>query len=244
VRAAAVAAVARLDPQAGAILRTVLADAHPSVRRTAAAAAEVLAADSVQALLGDPDAEVRVAGLEALARRPRPELTPMLLPMLSNRSWHVRRAAADAIGASGRAEAVRPLVRALVDSHPVVRGRALIALERLLGGELDRLLSAALEDAAPSLRRTIVEILGRHGRVEPLLRLADDEDAGVRIALVHALEHASSLQARAAIERLADDPDIAVRNAVAMVGGRGEAGREKSHGRGGSSLADDGNAAE
>jgi HEAT repeat protein len=217
VRAAAIAAVARLDPHAGPTLLTVLRDAQTSVRQQAAAVAEVLDARAVQVLLADQDAEVRVAVLEALTRDPQPELTPTLLRMLSDPSWHVRRAAADAIGASGRREDVEALVRALVDSRAIVRGRALMALERLLGDELDRLLSDVLEDQAAPLRRAIVEILGRRGYVEPLPRLVVDEDAGVRIAVIHALEHASSPQARTAIERLADDPDIAVRNAAAIV---------------------------
>jgi HEAT repeat protein len=222
VRATAVAAVAALDPLAAATLRTVVGDQHPSVRR-AAAAASVLDADSVRVLLADRDAEVRVAALEALARNPRPELTPALLEALADESWHVRRAAADALGASEDSGVAPQLLHALIDPQPLVRGRARIALERLLGDELDRLLAAALEDADAPLRRALVELLGRRGYVRPLLELVSDNDVGVRIALVHALEHASASEARMALERLAGDRDMAVRHAAAMALAEGDA---------------------
>jgi HEAT repeat protein len=223
VRATAVAAVAGLDPRAAATLRTVVTDQHPSVRRAAAAAARVLDADSVRVLLADRDTEVRVAALEALARNPRPELTPALLEALADESWHVRRAAADALGASEDSGVAPKLRHALVDPQPLVRGRARIALERLLGDELDRLLAAVVEDADAPLRRALVELLGRRGYVRPLLELVSDDDVGVRIALVHALEHASASEARMALERLAGDRDMAVRHAAAMALAEGDA---------------------
>jgi len=216
VRAAAVAAVAGLDPLATATLQPAATDPHPGVRRAAAAAADVLDAGSVRALLTDREAEVRVAVLEALARDPKPELTTLLLQALADESWHVRRAAADALGATGNVLSLPGLLRALLDSHPLVRGRARIALEQVLGADLERALAAALADAEAPLRRALVESLGHHGQTRPLLRLVSDEDPGVRIAVVHALERAPEPEATRALEQLAADADLAVRHAASM----------------------------
>lgn len=228
VRAAAVAAIAALDPDAAATLEPTVRDPHPSVRAALAAEARVLASDSVGALLRDDDGAVRVAALEALTRDPRREQTPLLLEALDAPSWHVRRAAVDVLGASGGDDAVAPrLVRALVDPHPLVRGRGLLALERLLGDRLDELLAASLTHGEPRLRRALVELLGRRRCIAPLLELAHDQDTGVRIALVHALEHAPEVEAKHAVERLASDPDVAVRHAATMALG-GEAAPTRS----------------
>jgi HEAT repeat protein len=219
VRAAAVAALAALDPAAQLTLRRILADPHPAVRRAAAEAATTLGVDSVSVLLRDRAVEVRVAALEALSRHPRHELMRELIAAAADLSWHARHAAVDALGASSRREAAAPLVCALLDPQPLVRGRALLALERLLGDELDDFLSQALAGGArPELRRTIVQILGRRGHVGDLLWLAADDDSRVRLALLRILAtQKSSPEVKSTIEQLAQDADIAVRNAAVLV---------------------------
>jgi HEAT repeat protein len=217
VRAAAVTAVATLAPDPSEALRSRLTDRHPTVRTALAVAAAALDEHEARALLRDPETKVRVALLETLARQPRPELLSSLEDALADPSWHVRRAACDALGAIERPGPAAHLLHLLVDPSPTVQKRALLALERLLGDELDDALEAGLtRDNAP-LRRAIVEILGLRGHVEMLPRLAEDPDTDVRVALVHALATAGSQQGRAALDYLADDSDPAVRNAVEVV---------------------------
>jgi HEAT repeat protein len=217
VRATAIAAVAELDPRAADALRPVLQDPHPSVRAAAASAARALDAESVAVLLRDPEAEVRVAALEALSCDPQRDQTPLLLEALAASNWHVRRAAVDALGATGDTSVTRNLVDALVDPHSLVRGRALLALERLVGDGLDELLATALADTRAQVRRALVEILGRRGCVAQVVELSADPDPAVRLTVLHALEDASGDDAKMALAQLADDPDVTVRHAAAML---------------------------
>jgi len=218
VRAAAVRAVAHFDAlTAAASLRAAVTDSHMTVRRAAAEAAPVLELDSLQALLGDDNAAVRVAALEALSRQPRPELIPTVRQALRDPIWHVRRAAADALAGSGDPRVASSLIQALLDPQPLVRARSRIALERLLGSNLESTLEDALCSVGAPLRRALVEILAGRGYIHPLLGLVSDEDANVRIALVHALDGVSTPQAQAALERLAGDADVGVRHAASTV---------------------------
>jgi len=217
VRAAAVSALAVLDDAAGTTLRPILTDPHPTVRLAVAAAVETLDGEEVRVLVGDDDAAVRAAVLDALSLHPRPALLPVVAAALGDPSWHVRRAACDALGASGRPESSAALLRLLVDEHATVRGRALLALERLLGDELWQALEQALDSAPARLRRTIVELLGTLGHTDSLPRLSGDPDPDVRIAVVRSLARTTSPEARAALGYLAGDADAGVRNAVATV---------------------------
>ena len=218
VRAAAVTAVAVLDPAARSSLRALVDDPQPRVRRAVAAAVPVLDDGEVTALLGDDAADVRVATLHQLVRHPRPQLLTALLAALSDSSWQVRCAACEALAATDRREAAEALVRVLVDAHRTVRRWALIALERLLGDSLEGVLERELcSRPPPDLRRALVETLGSRGAVGHVPVLARDPDPTVRIAVAHALAHADSPEARAALHDLAVDPDSVVRNAAAVV---------------------------
>jgi HEAT repeat protein len=139
-----------------------------------------------------------------------------LLGHLRDRSWHVRRAACDAAAAAGGEDAEVALVARLVDSRLEVRGRALVALERLCGAHLGEVLEGALPAAGEALRRTLVELLGRSGRTAAVMGYVSDPSAEVRIAAAHALAGDGTSDARAALEFLQDDDDAAVRNAAAV----------------------------
>ena len=227
VRSAAVAAVAELDPHAAATLSTSLADPHPAARAALARSLPALSPASARLLLDDADRDVRVAAFTALTEHPRPELVAEVRRALNDPSWHIRRAAVDALGASGRRMEAPALVDALSDEHPIVRARALFALEHLLGNELPPVLVEALPAAPAALRRAIVEILGACRQTASVLGLVDDPDARVRVAVVHALEDVRTPQARAAIGRLAADRDDAVRHAATMALGPDQPTRSK-----------------
>lgn len=215
VRAAAVSTIANLGAPPTRALRVAARDPHPSVRRALAEAAAVLDADLVQALVTDREPNVRVAALEAFEREPRPELIGPIQRSLRDPSWHVRRAAVDALGHSRCPDVGRALIEALDDAHPLVRSRARIALERLLGDDLDRLMRSALDEAEAPLRRALVELLGVRGSTPFVLERIADPDPNVRVAVVHALVHASAPEVTAGLEALASgDPEPAVRHAA------------------------------
>jgi HEAT repeat protein len=217
VRAAALHTVACLDSDAAEMLRAVVRDREPRVRAELGAVAGALATDTLRVLLGDADPEVRASALRGLVALPRAELAPTVIAALADVNWHVRRAACDAVAASGGDGARQVLVRALIDPHPSVRGRALVALERLAGDQLHQLLAYYLDAAATPLRRALLEILGRRGQTEPLLRFVSDPSSDVRLAVVRGLSADCSAAARAALEFLCDDDDVAVRHAATTV---------------------------
>jgi HEAT repeat protein len=217
VRAAALHTIARLDSDAAEMLRMSVRDREPRVRAQLGAVAGVLGIDTLRVLLGDADPEVRASALRGLAAHPRAELAPTVIAALADVNWHVRRAACDAVASSGGDGARQALVRALIDPHPSVRGRALVALERLAGDQLDQLLAHYLDAAATPLRRALLEILGRRRQTEPLLRFVSDPSADVRLAVVRGLSADRSAAARAALEFLCDDDDVAVRHAATTV---------------------------
>jgi HEAT repeat protein len=221
VRAAAVTALAALDEQASSSLQPTVVDSHASVRRAAAAANARLNRESVRVLVGDPDADVRAEALWALAASPRTELVEVVAASLGDDSWHVRRAGCHALGASGLAVAKEPLLQALVDSHPTVRGAALGALEALLGERLVGELAAELCRPDERLRRALVEALADRGESadRALLSLVSDPVNEVRLAVAHALARSQRPDAQHALARLAVDPDPVVRHATTMLRG-------------------------
>jgi HEAT repeat protein len=225
VRCAAIHAVARLDHEASTQLQPLAHDREPRVRAELGAIAGWLSTDTLRTLLGDPEAEVRASALNGHVRHPRAELAPSVIAALADVNWHVRRAACDAAAATGGEGAAGALVRALVDSHASVRGRAFVALERLAGDDLNRILERHLDKAPAPLRRALVEILGRRRHTQPLLGLITDPNVDVRLAVAHALVGDHSPAARAALRYLRDDDDIAVQHAATTLLDAADAGQ-------------------
>lgn len=156
--------------------------------------AGALATDTLRVLLGDPTLRCVRAPCE---RSHAPRLGTTVIAALADVNWHVPRAACDAVAAAGGDGARQALVPALIDPHPGVRGRALVALERLAGEELDRLLTSYLDAAATPMRRALLEILGRRAQTGPLLRFVSDRSADVRLTVVRGLSADRSAACRA-----------------------------------------------
>jgi HEAT repeat protein len=217
VRVAAIDALARLDKDAKQSLHPMLRDPDPRVRSKLGGVPDVLDEEALRLLLRDRDPGVRTRVLKGLAAHPRREVSRSVVAALSDEDWHVRRAACDAVVAAQPEGGAEELMRALVDPHPSVRGRALVALERLAGDGLDTLFDSNLDAAPPPLRRALIEILSSRGRSDIALRYVDDPAPDVRIAVAHSLTSDRSGSARAALRLLADDADAAVRNAALVV---------------------------
>lgn len=221
VRVAAVGALAAVDERAATSLQPAVVDSHPSVRRAVAAVSACLKRESVRVLIADPHPDVRGDALRALTAHPRPELIEVVAASLDDDVWHVRRAGCHALAATRLAVAKEPLLHALLDPQPIVRAAALGALESLLGTRLVDELVAELRTPDERLRRSLVEALA--GRGEPaeraLLPLAEDASSDVRLAVAHVLARSRVRGAREAFERLAEDPNPAVRHATAILRG-------------------------
>lgn len=217
VRAAAVRAVARKDSAAAATLRSVAGDRAVSVRDALGSVSCALTRETVERLLEDQAEKVRVTALLTLVECPQHVQLSALLACLADESWHVRRAACDAVAAAGGPDAERALIAELVDDRLEVRGRALVALERACGGKLEEVLERTLPEADSRLRLAVLDILGRRGRGAVALRYLADSSSEVRIVAVHALAASDSVEAEKALRQLyTDDSDPVVRHAAAV----------------------------
>jgi putative membrane-bound dehydrogenase-like protein len=81
--------------------------------------------------LSSPDAEVRVAAIEALGELRATEGQGPLLALLQDKDGRVRRAAAGAAGELGARQAIEPLLKLGADADPVMRRACLDSLRRL-----------------------------------------------------------------------------------------------------------------
>ncbi|MCU0223245.1 MAG: cyclic nucleotide-binding domain-containing protein [Acidobacteria bacterium] len=169
--------VRRLGPEFTPVAAHVLtgmlaADAPAPLRRAATRAIGLLPFDSalagqLDALLDDPDPEVRSDAAESAGRLGRADLAPLLVAMLG--SHRTRPAAHRALVALG-AEAIEPLRTALEappDGTRAVRRAAV----------------AALQHVPPVLRA-----LGSSGAIALLVEHLGHPDENVREAAIHAIE--------------------------------------------------------
>lgn len=145
---------------------------------------------------------------------------PALVPLLSDRSLHVRCAAARALGRLGGADAVRALLAGLAGDHPLPAGVVGTGVLEVGPAALP-VLRRTLDEAPGPARALAAELLGLHA--DPLagpalLRLLTDdgECADVRRAAATALGRIGSPQATAALLRvLSGDDDAELRAAAA-----------------------------
>lgn len=133
-----------------------------------------------------------------------------------------RAAAAEALGRTGDARAIRPLLAALRDPQEWVRWAAATALGSL-GKPAIPVLSEALHDPSPTVRSLAAMALGQTGEpdaVEPLREALGDAAWPVRQAAIQALERLGASQAVPDLCRAIADPHLRVRVAAAQALGR------------------------
>lgn len=202
-------------------------------------------APACERLLGDENAMVRAAAVEAVAAldgRARKALGPLV----DDPAPQVRQALARRLGLLERQTAER----LLGDRHPAVRVAAVTAaaptqapaLERLLHADPDpevriaaarhlaeigspggvRALIAALADSGAMVRaaaeRALREAIDRDTVVDRLLDSLTGADAALRKSIVYTLGHLHAAESAAALAALANDPDRDVRIAVVHCG--------------------------
>lgn len=181
VRAAAVACVAALCPDAPDRLAGVARDESASVRLALARVASRLAQTPTGLLLSDSEISVREVAAEHAGPR---AIAPLARAMRLDHSPAVRLAAARRLGELRAASATAELIDALADRDSLVKVTALRSLELIHDREplADLLFDAACERSRED-RGALVYALGRLGAAERLQALAQDRDPQVRQAL-------------------------------------------------------------
>ncbi len=174
IRAAAIAAAARLDADAFVfVISSLPADREWSVRAALATALGGLEPDKVRTaildLVDDQDQRVRGPALAALAKVGAPDLADRLYAALEAPDFAVRAAAARIIGEQKLAGSVPALVKAyergLSDAAIDARAAAVTAAHTIGGADADALVTRALQDRDWAVRVRAGMVAGRRDEV-------------------------------------------------------------------------------
>jgi len=139
--------------------------------------------------------------------------------LMSEDSWE-REEAAEALGESRRAEALRPLRMALEDIDEDVREAAAVALASIGGDEAAQALAIALQDEDCWVREAAVEALGEIGgktAAQVLAIALQNEDSSIREEAVEALGEIGGKTAISLLEQALSDKDESVRETAADI---------------------------
>lgn len=191
--------------------------------------------------LRDPDASVRLAGVQSALEDASPDLMHRLASLAEHDpSSDVRAAAAEDLGrfalmaelealAPEQAREVRVLLFRLLDdpeATPGVRSAALAALGYFSDGAAAERVDAGFADA--SLRLAAIRAMGHSADprwTERLISMLEDEDAEVRLEAASALGEIEDERAIEPLSDLVDDQDSGVRlaaiEALGEIGGDG-----------------------
>jgi len=172
VRAAAMAAAARLNPEHFLLaISSLERDADWSVRVGLANALAGLPSEqarpALEALVDDPDVRVQGPALRAFARSAGDDAAPRILKALEAADFAVRAAAADLVGerrpAGGAAALAAAYTRGDGDANESARAAALRALARYPIGESRETLTRALNDREWPVRLLAASLLRQAG---------------------------------------------------------------------------------
>lgn len=232
-----------------ALIRCLLEDTDPIVRRDAAVTLEKLddyavsAAGALVQLLHDENDEVRAAAASALGQMGSASLdaVPILVEISEDPSGLVRTAAVTTLGRLGThipAAALPALTRRLADDQSEVRCAAATALGRLSWHAAPAVeeLGNKLRDTEKEVRAAAAKALGHLGAhagpaVPALAACLKDEAPGVRFAAASALGLLGprAMAAVGQVSQSLSDPDSHVRQAAATSLGRLGAKAAASH---------------
>ncbi|GBC82983.1 Bilin biosynthesis protein PecE [bacterium HR10] len=173
--------------------------------------------------LHDPNAARRRDALLMLGTFTDVPLSPILHSATDDPDPGVRAAAIMALGhashASNAQELIPTLLRALKDSHPLVRRAAAGVLGRVRDPRAVRALQEAARDRDAAVRAAAVEALGEQGDQAALTTLLErlrDKDPFVRRQAARAIGRLRAPTALAALlERLVREEDVDVKRAIA-----------------------------
>lgn len=154
---------------------------------------------------------VRVHAASALARIGNPAAIPAMVAALEDTENNAAVAiAAEKALVSWGQEVKGALLQAALQGPPHVRPRALRALGKIGGEDLEHPLQALISDPVPTVRAqaasALAQISGARA-VEAISPLLEDRDKWVRYEVAEALVHLGSVRGRSVLEQARDDPE-------------------------------------
>jgi HEAT repeat protein len=203
------------------ILRRAYKDSDGSVRDAAAIA---LARQGDGAPLNDfvealefRDYRVRTKAVESLAAVATEKIVDLVAPLANDGDPGVRAAVMTALGASGSARAVKPLIAGLKDPHERVRVKAIAALGRIPNKQAVPPLREQYEQAKDNgfIRMVAAASLASQGEPVDLmvaqLALQKSTDVDARTLAVETLETVGGNESIRLLEEALNDKDMSVR---------------------------------
>ena len=221
VRIAAVDSLGKIDgPRAVAVLSSFVQSSDPDL--AAAALKSLGQINHTEALpplleaLRSPVAALRLEALQALGARGEKEVIGAIQWAAATDSEpQVAQAAIDALARLATPESIAALIDLTAEAGR--REESVAALCRLSEQKI-ALIASGLKHTQPSVRRAVVDALGRMKHPlasEALGGALDDEESSVRLAAANALSHLGSRSAeRKLLALMRADPDTAVRRAA------------------------------
>ena len=224
VRAAAAEALSEFeDPRAIAPLAAMLSDPSTEVKQSSLEALahyedNVLPAEAIIRLLGDPDADIRHNAAHLAGKLRDRSATGALAKLVGDPNSDVRQAAIEAIGELREPAAAAAVMPGLSDSNPDVRQQALNAIESLKAPISESTLIGLMRDSDSDVRQQAAHLAGDRsviGAIPTLRRMLDDPNGDVRESAVDALGNIADGAAYDALRAALTSKDAKVRRAAA-----------------------------
>jgi HEAT repeat protein len=196
------------------ILISRLTSPNESWRVAAEARLVSLGEAAVPALMGalrHANPAVRVHAAYALGRIGNPAAIPAVVAALADAENNAAVAIAAEKALVSWGEQVKgALLHAALQGPPNVRPRALRALGKIGGEDLEHPLRALISDPLPAVRAQAASALGQIAgarAVEAMSPLLQDSDKWVRYEVAEALVHLGSVRGRSVLEQAREDPE-------------------------------------
>lgn len=170
----------------------------------------------IRKFLSDPDAEIRMAALEAVSSYLNPDAIPMIIERFLDPAWVVRKHACKAMVKFG-GKAVPQLLSALNSIEEDVRYWALRSIGEIKPAGIYQHLIRLFKDKSWTIRKTTSDVLGTYGE-EALMELtalaADSSDHEIRYWVLRSLGKIGSSISLPLLFRALEDESEAIRDAA------------------------------
>ena len=175
-------------------------------------------------LIDDPNEEVMVRSLEALAFFPNDETLKVLEKTSLHKQDQVRSITAWALGLIANPKSLPILLKLIDDPNEKVRSKAALALKKFLNSNVsEKLIKISQSDKIPNVRRAAIKSLAHFkfpGVIEALINSLKDKDTHARALAIESLIEHNDKKAIQPILKMVNDSSGDVRYQVVRALGK------------------------
>jgi HEAT repeat protein len=177
---------------------------------------EKSAYSEIRKFLSDPDAEIRMAALEAVGSYLNPDAITMIIERFLDPAWIVRKHACKAM-VKYKGKAIKQLLNALNSIEEDVRYWSLRSIGEIKPAGIYTHLIRLFKDKSWTIRKTTSDVLGSYGE-EVLMELSalatDSSDPEIRYWVLRSLGKIGSSISLPLLFKALEDPSEAIRDAA------------------------------